>query len=100
MMKRAFGCQTGAYSPVTRDEFNKQQVTLVGPEQQIAEDHFKGRIEYHQGSIAAIRAAGHNPEVTFRLHPSGKPINLTLSYKTNKPNELRLYLRTHSCRCE
>lgn len=89
----AFGATRGAYSPVTRDEHNKSQITLVGPEQVLAEDFLGARLRNHHGNAADIRAAGYDPEVVFRLHPTGQKISLTLSYKTNKPRELRLYLR-------
>lgn len=88
-----FGSETGAYSPVTNDEFGKSQVTLVGPEQELAEKILADRLPFNHGSIEAIRAAGHNPEFEFRKFPTGERIKLTLSYKTGKPNELRLYLR-------
>ena len=43
-MRRAFGADSGAYSPVTRDEFNKSQITLVGPEQKLAETFLGARL--------------------------------------------------------
>ncbi len=88
-----FGSEKGAFSPVTKDEFRKSQVTLVGPEQALAERVLSDRLPYNHGSIKAIQEAGHNPEFEFRKFPTGERISLTLSYKTGKPNELRLYLR-------
>ncbi|MGQ7829284.1 hypothetical protein [Altererythrobacter sp. Z27] len=92
-MKRFFGANRGAYSVVTNDEYNKSQITFVGPEQELAEDFLGAQLDQRHGSIAAIEALGINPNLEYRLFPSGKPVFLTTSYKTNKPRELRLYLR-------
>lgn len=92
-MKQYFGTLSGAFSVVTKDEFNKSQITFVGPEKKIAESFFGDRLENHHGSIEAIKAAGYDPEVQFRKFPDGEIISLTVSYKTGKPNELRFYLR-------
>jgi 5-methylcytosine-specific restriction enzyme A len=88
-----FQSSRGAYSQVTQDEFNKSQITFVGPEQELAESFFGDRLTGHHGSIGAIRRAGHDPEFEFRVHPSGIRKKLTVSYKTNRPNELRFYAR-------
>ena len=92
-MKQFFGADRGAYSIVTSDEFNKSQITFVGPEQELAEDFLGSELDERHGSIAAIEALGIDPNLEYRLFPSGKPVYLTTSYKTNKPRELRLYLR-------
>ena len=92
-MLRFFGATRGAYSIVTNDEFNKSQITFVGPEQDLAEEVLGSELVERQGSIAAIEAKGLNPNLEYRLFPTGKVVSLTTSYKTNKPRELRLYLR-------
>jgi len=92
-MKSFFDCEDGAYSVVTQDEYKKSQVTFVGHEQKIAERFFKEKISNNHGNIDDIKAAGFNPEVLFRKFPTGEFIPLTVSYKKNRPNELRYYLR-------
>ncbi|WP_156443372.1 hypothetical protein [Erythrobacter sp. CCH5-A1] len=92
-MNRFFGARRGGFSPVTQDEFSKSQITFVGPEQELAEEFFGDTLELRHGSIDAIKAKGVDPELPYRLYPSGRRIKLTTSYKTNKPRELRLYLR-------
>lgn len=93
VMKLFFEADRGAYSIVTNDEFNKSQITFVGPEQELAEDFLGSELDERHGSVAAIEALGIDPNLEYRLFPSGKPVYLTTSYKTNKPRELRLYLR-------
>lgn len=92
-MNEFFGAERGAYSVVTQDEFNKSQITFVGPEQELAEDFFGAELELRHGSINVIAAKGLDPNLPYRLYPSGRLVELTTSYKTNKPRELRLYLR-------
>lgn len=92
-MNRFFGAQRGGFSVVTQDEFSNSQITFVGPEQQIAEDFFGHELDLRHGSIATIKEKGVDPDLSYRLYPSGRRIALTTSYKTNKPRELRLYLR-------
>lgn len=92
-MNEFFGAERGGYSVVTQDEFSKSQITFVGPEQEIAEDFFGTELEFRHGSIEAITARGLDPNLPYRLYPSGRGVQLTTSYKTNKPRELRLYLR-------
>jgi hypothetical protein len=92
-MKAYFGCHQGAYSVVTSDEYRKSQVTFVGPEKTIAEAFFGERLNHNHGNIEQIRAQGHDPEVQFRKFPTGELISLTVSYKSNRPMELRYYLR-------
>jgi 5-methylcytosine-specific restriction enzyme A len=95
-MRNYFGCEEGAYSVVTPDEYKKSQITFVGPEQSLAEKFFGNRISNNHGSIESIKDAGFDPNVEFYKFPTGEVIILTVSYKTNKPNELRMYLRTNS----
>ncbi|MCL4674144.1 MAG: hypothetical protein KJZ64_14690 [Sphingomonadaceae bacterium] len=92
-MERFFHAKRGAYSVVTNDEYNKSQITFVGSEQELVEDFLGSELDQRHGSIAAIQALGIDPDLEYRLFPSGRPIYLTTSYKTNKPRELRLYLR-------
>lgn len=92
-MKRFFRAERGAYSVVTNDEFNKSQITFVGPEQDLAEDVLGAELDQRHGSITTIKALGLDPDLKYRLFPSGRSVFLTTSYKTNKPRELRLYLR-------
>ena len=92
-MKRFFGARRGGYSVVTKDEYNKSQITFVGAEQELAEDFLGAELDQRHGSIETIKALGIDPDLEYRLFPSGKTVHLTTSYKTNKPRELRLYLR-------
>lgn len=92
-MNKFFGAKRGGYSVVTNDEFSNSQITFVGPEQEIVEDFFGADLESRHGSINVIKAQGLDPELPYRLYPSGRRVRLTTSYKTNKPRELRLYLR-------
>jgi hypothetical protein len=92
-MNEFFGAKRGGYSVVTKDEFNKYQITFVGPEQELAEDFFGAELDLRHGNKDAITAKGLDPELPYRLYPSGRRVKLTTSYKTNKPRELRLYLR-------
>lgn len=92
-MSRFFGAQRGGFSVVTQDEFKKSQITFVGPEQELAEEFFGSELDLRHGSLDAIKAKGVDPDLPYRLYPSGRRIRLTTSYKTNKPRELRLYLR-------
>lgn len=93
LMLDYFGAEKGAFSPVTKNEFEKSQVTFVGPEQDLAEGFFGDELNRHRGSIRDIRDAGVDPEFVFRKFPTGEAIPLTVSYKTGKSNELRYYLR-------
>lgn len=92
-MQQFFGAERGGYSIVTKDEYNKSQITFVGPEQELAEDFFRTELQLRHGSIDVITARGLDPNLPYRLYPSGRRVELTTSYKTNKPRELRLYLR-------
>lgn len=93
LLNEFFQCERGAYSLITEDEFKKSQVTFVGPEQALAETFFGDRLYGHNGSIKEISGRNLDPEFSFRLHPTGEKIKLTVSYKTNRSNELRYYLR-------
>jgi 5-methylcytosine-specific restriction enzyme A len=88
-----FQCERGAYSVITNDEFNKSQVTFVGPEQELAENFFGNRLDGHRGSIDDMIATGIDPEFSFRIHPTGEIKRLTVAYKKGRPNELRYYAR-------
>jgi 5-methylcytosine-specific restriction enzyme A len=88
-----FQADRGAYSKVTSNENEKSQVTFTGPEQDLVEDFLGSILDGRHGNIADIKAKGIDPDLEYRLFPSGKTIRLTTSYKTNKPNELRYYLR-------
>lgn len=90
-MKDFFGAVRGAFSVITNDEFSKSQVTFVGPEQRIAEELFGYQLVGHHGNRDMIRASGIDPELPYRLFPSGRIIKLTTAYKRNKPRELRYY---------
>lgn len=92
-MKVFFGADRGGYSVVTKNEYEKSQITFVGPEQDLAEAVLGSQLDDRHGSVGAIQGRGIDPDLEYRLYPSGKVIRLTTSYKTNKPRELRLYLR-------
>ena len=88
-----FQCKHGAYSVITKDEFKKSQVTFVGAEKELAESYFGEKLKNHQGSIKEIKSQGIDPELEFRIYPTGEIKRLTVSYKTNRSNELRYYAR-------
>lgn len=92
-MLRFFRAERGAYSRVTKNEFDKYQITLTGAEQELAEDFLGADLENRHGNKEDIAAKGIDPELEYRLHPFGEKVFLTTSYKTNKPRELRLYLK-------
>lgn len=90
-MKEFFGASRGGFSVITKDEYDKSQVTFVGPEQEIAESLFGRKLNNNRGNKDAIIAAGGNPELSYRLFPNGEIVDLTTSYKTNTSSELRYY---------
>jgi hypothetical protein len=92
-MSEYFGAELGAYSVVTNDEHNKSQITFVGPEKEIALAYFGDRLNNNHGSRDDIERAGGNPDLEFRVFPSGDRIKLTVSFKKGRPNELRYYLK-------
>ena len=53
-MKAFFRAKRGAYSPVTKNEFDKHQITFTGPEQQLAEDFLGSELDKRHGSIDDI----------------------------------------------
>jgi hypothetical protein len=92
-LRRFFGASHGTYSKVTQDEFDHSQVTFTGPEQALAERYFGSQLDDRHGNRDEIEARGLDPTLPYRLYPGGEEIRLTTSYKKNKPNELRYYLR-------
>jgi 5-methylcytosine-specific restriction enzyme A len=92
-MLRFFECEEGAYSVVTSDEHKKSQATFVGPEQTLAERFFGADLKERHGSLGDIKAKGIDPNLEFRIFPVGTRKGLTVSYKTGKANELRIYFR-------
>jgi 5-methylcytosine-specific restriction enzyme A len=95
-LKAYFQADEGGFSIVTANEFSKKQITFVGPEQAITEAFFGTHLSYRHGNREDIIATGHDPDLLFRYFPSGEIVPLTVSYKTNRPNELRMYLRSAS----
>jgi 5-methylcytosine-specific restriction protein A len=92
-MRRFFNADEGAFSVVTSDEHRKSQITFVGPEQELAERYFGRELDRRHGNKDVISALGLDPALPYRRYPSGRTIELTTSYKTNKPRELRYYLQ-------
>lgn len=88
-----FGSSEGAFSVVTNNEYKKSQVTFTGPEQKLVEAFFGNKLAGRNGNIDEIRSRGIKPNLDFRLFPSGRIVSLTVSYKTNRPTELRYYMR-------
>ena len=88
-----FQAARGAFSAVTDDEFSKSQVTFTGFERDIVEDILGKKLKDHHGNMDEIKKKGIDPEINYRLFPSGKIVSLTTSYKTNKPRELRYYTK-------
>ncbi len=96
ILKSYFQADEGGYSIVTENEFAKKQITFVGPEQSIVESFFGNNLSYRHGNREDIIATDHDPDLLFKYFPSGETVPLTVSYKTNKPRELRMYLRSAS----
>lgn len=90
-----FNCSVGAYSIITADEYNKSQLTLVGPEQQIAEEMIAD-IGQRVGNKKEVAQALGRSHVAVRRWPDGELIDMTIAYKKKrngqKSNELRMYL--------
>lgn len=92
-MLQFFLCEMGAYSVVTNDEHKKSQATFVGPEQVLVEQFFGDKLKDRHGSLEDIIAKNIDPNLEFRIFPVGTRKGLTVSYKTGRANELRLYFR-------
>ena len=91
-LKRYFGCQTGAYSPVTSTEAKDGQVTLTGSEKKIALDFFgEAELAPYRGNDEVLEAQGLDARRPFRIFPAGHIVYPKLKYAKAKGGELRLY---------
>jgi hypothetical protein len=83
-----FGTPSGAFSLVTGDEKKKSQITLTDYEAHLLIGHFS-RSNVHIGGVGTNKSLASK---SFRLHPSGKTINLNVVFPKPKKTELRLYI--------
>lgn len=91
-LKKYFGSEIGAYSPVTRTEAKDGQITLTGLEKRIALEFFgEEELAPYRGNDDILEAQGLNSRRRFRIFPTGKFVSPKLKYAKSSGGELRLY---------
>jgi 5-methylcytosine-specific restriction enzyme A len=87
-----FGCERGAYSPVTPTEAGDGQITLTGTEKKIAINFFgEDELAPYRGNDDVLEAAGLDARRPFRIFPAGRFVYPKLKYAKSRGGELRLY---------
>lgn len=87
-----FGCEVGAFSPVTRTEAQDGQVTLTGIEKEIALKFFgEAELAQYRGNDDDLLAKGLDAGRRFRKFPEGNFVYPKLKYAKTSGTELRLY---------
>lgn len=91
-LRAYFGCDVGAYSPVTRTEAKDGQITLTGSEKKIALQYFGAdELAPYRGNDDVLEAAGLDARREFRVYPSGDRVYPKVKYAKSTGGELRLY---------
>lgn len=91
-LKSYFGCETGAFSPVTWTEAKDGQVTLTGFEKAIALTFFgETELAPFRGNDDVLAAQGLDARRAFRIFPTGQVVYPKLKYAKSRGGELRLY---------
>lgn len=88
VQKKRFEASDGSYSLVTEREEYDSQVTLTDHEATLVLNHF-GQESIQVGNVSSNRERARK---TFRLYPSGDPVQLNLVFPKPEKTELRLYL--------
>lgn len=100
-LREYFGCERGAYSPVTWTEATDGQVTLTGLEKKIAIDFFgQENLALYRGNDTFLAEQGLDARRRFRLYPEGKEIFPKLKYPKPARSELRLYFNDDEFKVE
>lgn len=95
-LRNYFGCERGAYSPVTPTEAGDGQITLTGFEKAIAIDFFGAEeLAPYRGNDDVIEAAGLDARREFRIFPTGERVYPKLKYAKSRGGELRLYFNAN-----
>lgn len=95
-LRNYFGCDRGAYSPVTPTEAGDGQITLTGSEKEIAINFFDAdELAPYRGNDAILEAAGLDARREFRIFPTGDLVYPKLKYAKASGGELRLYFNAN-----